>query len=309
MPELALYMDTAFYGGAVPAFAPLQIQRNSLQAFGFGNNQSGLYGLTANQSALVGTAFDMSLGYQALLLPNANSPRSVDIWPIFNTGVPNLPPYQLATAAKGGNPLAAGKPFINNFSPTGGDMLRLNMAVPPTPRNDPNFSSEGLIQAAVLGLTDTTYANNTNIQFIPNMDGFPNGRRLEDDVTRIELQAVGGTVLAAVGLWFDDYTAGGPNLVTANLIAHLTYATGVKFKRYYFPYFIPICANPMARGGWRTSCGLHPACYSIAYHYRYYRFKRPGNFYEYLSEPFQLLPTPLPIMFRASQTLLSFYMI
>ena len=37
------------------------------------------------------------------------------------------------------------------------------------------------------------------------MDGFPNGRRLEDDVTRIELQAVSGVVLAAIGLPYDDY--------------------------------------------------------------------------------------------------------
>ena len=90
-------------------------------------------------------------------------------------------------------------------------MLRLNMAVPVTQRNDPAFSSLGLIQAAVLGLTDPAYNTTTAIQFIPNMDGFPNGRRLEDDVTRIELQAVSGVVLAAVGLWYDDYTAGGAN--------------------------------------------------------------------------------------------------
>ena len=37
--------------------------------------------------------------------------------PIFHTGVPNLPPYQLATGKTAGNPLAAGKPFINNFLP------------------------------------------------------------------------------------------------------------------------------------------------------------------------------------------------
>ena len=41
------------------------------------------------------------------------------------------------------------------------------------------------------------------------MDGFPNGRRLEDDVTTIELQAVSGVALAAIGLWYDDYTIGG----------------------------------------------------------------------------------------------------
>ena len=70
-------------------------------------------------------------------------------------------------------------------------MLRLNMAVPATPRNSADFSSEGLLAAAVLGLTDPRFNTNANLQFIPNMDGFPNGRRLEDDVTRIELQGRG----------------------------------------------------------------------------------------------------------------------
>ena len=83
-------------------------------------------------------------------------------------------------------------------------MLRLNMAVPATPRNSADFSSEGLLAAAVLGLTDARYNANATVQNIPNMDGFPNGRRLEDDVTRIELQAVGGIVLAAIGLPYDN---------------------------------------------------------------------------------------------------------
>ena len=49
------------------------------------------------------------------------------------------------------------------------------------------------------------------------MDGFPNGRRLEDDVVRIELQAVSGIALAAIGLWYDDYNcAGSP--VTQDLV-------------------------------------------------------------------------------------------
>ena len=191
-PELALYMDNTLYGSAVPAFSPLRIQRNSLQSFGFGNNQKGLWPLKGS-IALVGTALDDNFGYGKLLLPDSMSPRAVDIWPIFHTGVPNQRPYQLATG-KNGDPLAAGKPFINNFLPNGGDMLRLNMAVPVTQRNDPKFSRLGLIQAAVLGLTDAAYNGNTNIQFIPNMDGFPNGRRLEDDVTTIELQAVSGIV-------------------------------------------------------------------------------------------------------------------
>jgi hypothetical protein len=233
-PELALYMDDKFFGGAVPALAPLRIQRNSLGAFGFGNDQQGLFPLKGNP-VLDGTALaDAAFGN---LLLKKNSPRSVDLWPIFHTGVPNLRPYQLATG-KGGNPLAAGKPFINNFLPNGGDMLRLNMAVPPTQRDDPKFSSEGLIQAAVLGLTDPAYNADAKLQFIPNMDGFPNGRRLEDDVTLIELQAVSGVALAAIGLWYDDFN--GTNPVSQDLIDVLTYRTGVNendvpFKK-KFPY-------------------------------------------------------------------------
>ncbi|MFN0036315.1 MAG: DUF4331 domain-containing protein [Saprospiraceae bacterium] len=240
-PELALYMDDDLFGAAVPAFGPLRIQRSSLQGFDFGNGKDGLFVLKGNP-ALVGTALD-PLIFGGLLLPAAGKPRSVDLWPIFHTGVPNLPPYQLATG-KGGNPLAAGKPFINNFLPNGGDMLRLNMAVPVTPRNDPKFSSLGIVNAAVLGLTDPAYNANTTIQNIPNMDGFPNGRRLEDDVTLIELQAVAGVALAAIGLWYDDYTAGGPNPVTQDLVNVLSYRTGVNNNDKHFKTAFPYVATP-----------------------------------------------------------------
>ena len=241
-PELALYMDDTQFGGAVPAFGPLRIQTNSLGSFDFRNGKDGLFGLKGNV-ALDNTALSEA-NFGGLLLPAAASPRSVDLWPIFHTGVPNLPPYQLATGKPAGNPLAAGKPFINNFLPNGGDMLRLNMAVPPTPRNDPNFSTLGLVQAAVLGLTDPTYAN-TNIQFIPNMDGFPNGRRLEDDVTRIELQAVGGVVLAAIGLWYDDYIPGQTaSPVTPDLLGVLTYDTGISTNDTTFKAAFPYVQTP-----------------------------------------------------------------
>jgi len=246
-PELALYMDDDLFGGAVPGFSKLRIQRNSLGAFDFGNGKDGLFGLKGS-AAVAGTALDDAI-FGTLLLPGAGKPRSVDLWPIFHTGVPNVRPYQLATG-KNGNPLAAGKPFINNFLPNGGDMLRLNMAVPPTPRNDPNFSSLGLVSAAVLGLTQAPYNTNTNIQFIPNMDGFPNGRRLEDDVTRIELQAVGGVVLAAIGLWYDDYSSGSP--VTPDLINVLSYSTGVESNDVPFRASFPYLALPHAGDG---DCG------------------------------------------------------
>ena len=214
-PELALYMDDSQFGGAVPSLNALRIQNHSLGVYDFRNGKPGLYSLKGS-AAVSGTALDEA-AFGTVLLPDNKSPRAVDILPIFYTGVPNLAPYQLATGKTGG-PLSVGKPFINNFLPTLGDMLRLNMAVPPTPRNDPKFSSLGIVQAAVLGLTDPAYNASTSMQFIPNMDGFPNGRRLEDDVTTIELQAVGGVALAAIGLWYDDYKLDGSSPVTTNLV-------------------------------------------------------------------------------------------
>ena len=268
-PELGLYMadntpsattapkpaGQTYYGEAVPGLGPLRIQSKSLAGgaglpaagFDFRNGAPGLSGL-AGSTALNGTALAAN-AYGPYLL-RAGKPRSVDILPIFHTGVPNLAPYQLATG-KNGNPLAAGKPFINNFllvggsaSNPGGDMLRLNMAVPPTARNSANFSSEGLLAAAVLGLTNATYNTSTAIQNIPNMDGFPNGRRLEDDVTRIELQAVGGVVLAAIGLWYDDYAAGSANPVTAQLGNVLTFNAGVTANDTTFKANFPYSQTP-----------------------------------------------------------------
>jgi hypothetical protein len=130
-------------------------------------------------------------------------------------------------------------------------MLRLNMATPVTPRNDPNFSPLGVVQAAVLGLTQAPYNTTANLEFIPNMDGFPNGRRLEDDVTRIELQAVAGVALAAIGLWYDDYTAGG-SPVTPDLLDVLTYSTGVNKNDRDFTATFPYMAQPNSGAG---ECG------------------------------------------------------
>ncbi len=236
-PELALYMDDDKFGGAVPGLAPLRIQTNSLGAFDFRNGADGLFGLPS--AAREGTALADNAFGPVLLREGA--PRSADILPAFYTGVPNLPPYQLATGKTAG-PLSPGKPFVNNFLPTLGDMLRLNMAVPPTQRNSPDFSPLGLVQAAVLGLTDPRFNAGTDIQFIPNMDGFPNGRRLEDDVTRIELQAVAGVVLAAVGLWYDDFD--GTNPLTPDLLNVVGFTTGVEGNDKPFGSAFPYVAEP-----------------------------------------------------------------
>ena len=241
-PELALYMDDDQFGTAVPAFAPLRVQTAALGAFDFTNGADGLFALKGSD-AVAGTALDDAV-FGTLLLPGPGLPRSVDLWPAFHTGVPNVPPYQLATG-KAGNPLAAGKPFVNNFLPNGGDMLRLNMAVPPTPRDSEDFSTLGLVQAAVLGLIDPRFNGSTDIQSIPNMDGFPNGRRLEDDVTRIELQAVSGVVLAAIGLWYDDFEPGvTASPVTEDLLDVLYYSTGVEQNDKEFQSSFPYVAKP-----------------------------------------------------------------
>ncbi len=242
-PELGLYMDDALFGAAVPAFAKLRIQRAAPTVLGnvdFGNGKEGLnviYGHPATKNSALDTAI-----FGKYLL-RAGQPRSADLLPIFYTGVPNLAPYQLATGKTPGNPFTAGKPFINNFLPTFGDMLRLNMAVPITARNNAKFSSLGIVQAAVLGLTDTAYNKNNSMQFIPNMDGFPNGRRLEDDVTRIELQAVSGVALAAVGLWYDDWVIGQSPL-TPRLLNVLGYTTAVEKNDAAFKATFPYVQTP-----------------------------------------------------------------
>lgn len=243
-PELALYMDNSQFGGAVPGLAALRIQSSAptlVGNFDFRNGRKGLWPLKGNP-ALVGTALDPAT-YGNILLPDSMSPRAVDILPIFYTGVPNLAPYQLATGKPAGNPLAAGKPFINNFLPTLCDMLRLNMAVPVTPRNSADFSSLGIVSAAVLGLTDPRFNGNANLQFIPNMDGFPNGRRLEDNVTTIELQAVGGVALAAIGLWYDDYVIGN-SPVTPRLLSTLGFTAGITHNDTTFKACMPYVQQP-----------------------------------------------------------------
>lgn len=245
-PELALYMDDSQFGGAVPGLSALRVQSQSYPSVGdvdgdgkagfdLRNGQDGVYDLVEAGADLSGTAFAVPVQPG---LAGPGQPRLVDIFPIFYFGVPNAVPYQLATGKTAG-PLSEGKPFIHTFLPItqtadgnlyGGDMLRLNMATPVTNRDSDEFRQfayQGLIRAAAIGLTAAPFNTTTNLEFLPHMDGFPNGRRLEDDVTTIELQAVGGLVLAAVGLPFDDATAGDySDLASERLVQELTYVAG-----------------------------------------------------------------------------------
>ena len=77
------------------------------------------------------------------------------------------------------------------------------------------------------------------------MDGFPNGRRLEDDVTTIELQAVSGAALAAIGLWYDDYTVGvSPSPVTTQLGNVLGFNAGITHNDTTFQSSFPYVQQP-----------------------------------------------------------------
>ena len=263
-PELALYMDDSQFGGAVPALSSLRIQSMSYPAVGdvdgdgspgfdFRNTKDGVYDLVEAGVDLSGTAFAVPVQPG---LAGPGQPRLADVFPVFYFGVPNAVPYQLATGKTGG-PLSPGKPFIHNFLPItqdadgqlwGGDMLRLNMATPVTERGTEEFNTyayQGLVRAAALGLTADPYNTSTDVEFIPHMDGFPNGRRLEDDVTTIELQAVGGLVLAAVGLPFDDATAGDySDLASDMLVAELTYNAGPIRNDIPLPGVFPYQADP-----------------------------------------------------------------
>ncbi len=265
-PELALYMDDSQFGGAVPALSALRVQSQSYPAIGtlptyttpgfdFRNGKDGAFAVTKITPPinLAGTAFAANLNVG---LVGEKLPRLVDLYPIFYFGVPNLIPYQLATGKTAG-PLAEGKPFIHNFLPItidskgkiyGGDMLRLNMATPVTPRNTAEYrvnARMGLVRAAAIGLTAAPFNTTKNLEFIPHMDGFPNGRRLEDDVTTIELQAVGGLVLAAVGLGFDDAVAANySDLASPKLVAELTYNAGPTANDVPLAFTFPYLALP-----------------------------------------------------------------
>ena len=101
-----------------------------------------------------------------------NAPRA-DLLAILLTGIPS-------TVVPG---------FAGNYTgPTQADMLRLNMTIPPTPST--KFSNLGLIGGDVAG--------------------YPNGRRVQDDVATIELRAIAGATIPLVDpSYVPDGAAGG----------------------------------------------------------------------------------------------------
>jgi hypothetical protein len=114
-------------------------------------------------------------------------PELAALLPVIYPAIPpgSAPFANLAALVKSGKPradleaiLLTGIPpgivpgFTNFTGPTQADMLRLNTSIPPTPASSPKFSTLGLVGG--------------------DPAGFPNGRRITDDVVTIELRAIAG---------------------------------------------------------------------------------------------------------------------
>jgi len=135
---------------------------------------------------------------------NAGSPNRADLVAILLTGIPT-----------GVITFLPGFPnFQNSMGNVQSDMLRLNMAIPPTaPAHISNLGLLGLDPA-----------------------GFPNGRRVFDDVVTIEIQAFAGATLPLVdGSFTADGAAG---VVTPGLTANGSDLTARMTENYLsaFPY-------------------------------------------------------------------------
>ncbi|MEZ4825245.1 MAG: hypothetical protein R3C61_02970 [Bacteroidia bacterium] len=121
-------------------------------------------------------------------MPGPETPLVDLCW--LHTGVPNFP-----LSACHRKKLETHWPQVNPLSTTfclPEEIAASQYGRTVTDRNDPAFSALGLVNAAVLGLTDPAYASSLAPSLFPNMDGFPQRRRLGRRQTRIELQAVSG---------------------------------------------------------------------------------------------------------------------
>ena len=77
-----------------------------------------------------------------------------------------------------GIPSGLVKGFTNYTGPVQADMLRLNTSIPPTPTSSSSYSIYGVA--------------------FGDLAGYPNGRRIQDDVVTIDLRAVAGLLLPLV---------------------------------------------------------------------------------------------------------------
>jgi len=157
----------------------------------------------------------------AQFLKYVQHPELASLLPVLYPGVfPNLakltaPRADLAAILLTGIPAGIVPGFQNFTGATPADQLRLNMAIPPT-RHNPK----------ALGLIGGDPA------------GFPNGRRVFDDVVTVELRAIAGVTYPLVDKSYTPDAAA--SLVTDGLTAASTR---------YLPHF-PYLGTPV--GGYQT---------------------------------------------------------
>ncbi len=152
-----------------------------------------------------------------------NHPELAKLLPVLYPGVfPHLAAYHKARADLNailltGIPKGVVPGFQNFTGPVEADMLRLNLAIPPAASPDP------------LGLVGGDAA------------GFPNGRRVDDDVVTIELRAIAGATIPLVD---PSYTVDG----AAGLVKDGTTDTNTPTTDTF-----PFLGNP--GGGYQTEPG------------------------------------------------------
>ena len=144
------------------------------------------------------------------------NPELAQLLPVLYPGVfPNLEAYNKGTPKRDdlvaifltGIPTGVVPGFQNSMGTVQADMLRLNLAIPPTTRVPNN-----------LGLLGDDPA------------GFPNGRRVFDDVVTIELRAVAGATLPLVDKSFTPDAAA--SQISDGLTADVTDMTAMGTENY-----------------------------------------------------------------------------
>ena len=129
---------------------------------------------------------------------STNTPRS-DLLAILLTGIPS----------------GVVPGFVGNYTgATQADMLRLNMTIPPATAS--TFSNLGVVGGDVAG--------------------YPNGRRVQDDVTTIELRAIAGATLPLVDSTYTPDGAAGA--ISMGLTSGARDTSAMNTERYLpsFPY-------------------------------------------------------------------------
>jgi hypothetical protein len=115
--------------------------------------------------------------------------------------------------------------FQNYTGPVLADMVRLNTAIPPS--TNPN-------QLGVVG---------------GDLAGFPNGRRVFDDVVTIELRAIAGVTVPLVDKTFT------PDAAASKVTDGLTASSVPSGYLDWFPYLGTAYSGFAVHGGWRWSSG------------------------------------------------------